>query len=539
VNKKAFCLLLLLVVSISLGVVYAREPTEETWVYDGWIVDLDPPYTRYTTLTDYLDIDSDRTAFLEYNITNIPDTALIDNVSITFKQHTGVAGGINFYAMNKRPSTTADNDAGNEGLYDDAKNGTLYATAPDPAVVNTTYTVYLVEQACTDLQGLLASDYFAVGISDGSPNRIWGTHGGYNTTLTVSWHLATDYVYNFTDTYYENGTRYHPPVEVTATDSFAETFNTSGGSTEYYPIEPSHFYWSLTAGISRVIHSVGSENITVTIPESTFGVYEFTIKDYLGAIGSGDAYLEAYRIINGTDTLIERMKITQPNPVPLNLVVGRTYHLKILLPDGSRYDWGYFVATSSTEHSILLREPTWSDEVQVLYNTITVDAARAGNTITVNYEDNRTNTVWANVTIRVRNGAIVAQNTRANDTYTINHAPINETLSYVVTVTGEHSDFGEWGRSFILDSVPTFPDAPDLSIVFGGSSDLLPFLISLTAMLAFFGKRFYVGGLMAGMFLASFFTYFGWASWGYNYLVFGWFIALGASVSIMQSQGGN
>lgn len=533
--RKRLVLLLLLVVSNCIMVSGRIPDTVTTITIDG---DITVAFVRDAAgAVIEFDSGSGNRGFLEFDTSTIPGTAIVDKITVTFKTEViNGAPNIRFEEMTVQPSTEADNAAGNQAIYDDIGANTQYTTQ----VLNdeTWYTVDLGADACTDHMTHLT--WFSVGIETNTINNfIYSSESlGNEPYLTVSWHLATDYEYQFTDTYYENGTRYHPPVEVTATNSFAETFNTSGGTTEYYPLDPSHFYWDLGGGITRYIYSNDSENFTVTMPESTYAIYSFTIKDYIGAIGTGDAYLEAYRVINSTSTLIERMKIIQPNPTPLNLVVGRTYHIMILLPDGTRYDWGYYVTTSTTTASILLRDIQWGDQAQILFNTITVQATRAGATITVNYDDEREDTTWANVTIRVRNGAIVLNAPRNNDTYTINYTPINETLNYVVTVTGEHGYYGEWGRSFIFDAVQTYPDAPSLDGIFGTvGRDFIPVIICLTGMLSFFGKRFYVGGLMAGMMLASFFSFYGWASWGYDYLVFGWFIVILASINMLHDGG--
>ena len=68
-------------------------------------------------------------------------------------------------------------------------------------------------------------------------------------------------------------------------------------------------------GASRRIYSIGSENFTVTYPESTFDTYVFTVRDFTGKTALGDTYLEAWRVINGTDTLIERQIIDVHNEV--------------------------------------------------------------------------------------------------------------------------------------------------------------------------------------------------------------------------------
>ena len=364
-------------------------------------------------------------------------------------------------------------------------------------------------------------------------NGAWAWTNAADTWFRIYGLIGQPYIYEFSDTYYENGTLCVPPVNVTASGAgYINEFNTSGGKKQYYNPEPEMFYWDIGGGYARYIYSFGSENFTVTVPEDTFYVYQFTIKDHTGKTGMGDCFLEAYRTINGTETLIERMKIYLGNPVPLNLVYGRTYHLKVLFADGSRYDWGYFMAGGTDSINLILKGVTFTDQAQILFNHIHVEATRnaAGNIITVNYLDDRENTVWANVTISVRGGGIAYQAARNNDTYTLNWGGANTTLNYIVVVEGEHTDYGAWGRSFILDATHTYPDPPSLEDIFGEvNADFIPFTICMVSLLTF-SVAMREKGLIATMFIASILKFINWASWGYDLLVFGWFISIGVAL---------
>jgi len=360
--------------------------------------------------------------------------------------------------------------------------------------------------------------------------------GGDVPTLTINWHLPTDYGYIFTDTYYENGTLYVPPVNVTITGpGISESYNTSGGFEYYNAVEPTAFLWDIGGGATRQIHSFGSENFTVTIPDGTYQIYRFTVKDYTG---KNPAFLEAYRTIGGVSTLIERMPITQPNAVPLNLVYGKTYNIKVLFADGSRYDWGYFVAAGTTDITITLRTVEFSDQIQPLYGVIFVEATRSSNgtTITVDYNDTRTNTEWANVTISIRGGAVVQQIERSNDTYTVNWASANADLGYIVTVSGLHDDFGVWGYVKILDNVETFPAAPDLTGIFdfGLGSNLIGYVLCTVTMIGF-SKAMESKAVITGALMATLLNFIGWTTYTANQIIFFWFFAIIVALAI----GGN
>jgi len=362
-----------------------------------------------------------------------------------------------------------------------------------------------------------------------------GAWSAYNTLDAIFYVYGSpiDHGYTFTGTYYENGTRaWGDAVTVTTTGTeYTDEFLVNGTSTQYYTPEPETFYWDIGGGYSRYIFSYGSENFTVTIPESTFYVYQFTVKDHTGKTGLGDCYLEAYRAINGTETLVERMKIYIGNPVPLNLVYGRTYHLQVLFADGSRYDWGYFMAGGVDEINLILKAVTFTDQAQILFNHIHVEATRTATVVTVNYLDDLNHTTWANTTIRIRNGAVVLEAPRTNSSYTVNWGGADADTGYTVTVAGEHTDYGAWGRSFILDPDETFPDPPSLAGIYGGvDSNFIAWVITMISLLTF-SVAFRARGLVATMFIASMLNYLEWASWGYNWLAFGWLIAVGVALT--------
>ena len=510
-------------------------------------------YTNYTANNDvlaasYATGNKDR-GYFRFNLnSSIPQNAIITKAS--FKYH-GHARAADCKLVNM--TTDPRGNAANAVFWDIGNSTTLYDVAGLP-VEGTDKEITLGEEDVftQNLTRALnnGKQWFSLGFmfkneaaTQASASGIYSTDYGSadpEPTLCIEYYV-NPYTYTFTDTFYENGTKAVSPYNVSVTvsgEGYTDEFNTTDGSIHYYDPEPVLISWAISGGASRKIYSIGSENITVTRPEATFAVYSFTVKDYVGFIGDNTGYVEAYRTINGTETLIERMKITQPNPSPLNLVVGVTYHIKILA-NNTRFDWGYFVATSDTTHTILLKEIDWSSQAQILYNTITVDATRSGSTITVDYEDERSHTVWANVSIRERGGPVVFTAARNNDTYQMNWASASTDLGYVVTITGEHSDYGEWGRSFILDYTGTYPDAPSFDGIFGNSlGNLFAWLITIAAMLTF-SLKWKGPGLLAGMFLASMFSLFGWADWTSSQLFFGWFVAIGATINHMQNGGQN
>lgn len=478
--------------------------------------------------------------YLEFNISTIPVGATIIGFGLTFNT-TGFNAPNTYKFTNV---TTRHNGLTNQQIYNNLTLGATLLTGVNTSGIGVErfYLGQNQDADCQALENLVSGgrDWFVVGfvgLDEAGANKFWQIASleslmTLKPTFFVEYYTSTPSRYQFTDTYYENGTHYVPPVNVSVSGSgYTDLFNTSGGATHYYLPEPELFYWDIGGGYTRKIYSIGAENITVTMPESTFYAYEFTIKDYTGKLGLGNASLEARRPINGTYTVVERNRILQPNPCALNLVYGVTYRLYVRFANGSVYYWGEFTALSDLTTTIVTRSVQFSDQAQVLFNDIHVDVTRSadGGTITVDYLDDLNHTTWANITIRVRNGAIAHTETRNNSSYTYNWGAANATLGYVVTVNGLHTDYGVWGRSFILDPNLDFPDAPSLNGIFGDvSSDLIPWVLVLVTMLVFFGRQFWAMGLVAGMFMATTLSYIGWASWDAGILAFGWLIAIGS-----------
>ncbi len=424
-----------------------------------------------------------------------------------------------------RPLNTVYWEIGNET--------TTYFTTPGFPAVGANENITLNNNATTDFTSQVTNGWFAIALYvPGEPNNlvniIKSSEAGAPVpapTLIVSYDYP--YQYEISDTYYENGTLFVPPVTVSASWSGGvDVFNTSGGVSYGNVNSTEAFYWDIGGGFTRYIYGVGeSENFTVTYPDGDDFTYSFSIKDLTGNVGT-NSFLEAYRTINGSETLISRMPIEQPNPVPMNLVFGRTYRMKIRFGDGSTFDWGFLIPGSDTTITLLVKLVTFSDGAQILYNHITVEATRTTGLIHMAYADDRSNTIWANVSIRIRNGAVVQTYTRSNFTYEINYVGFNDSLGYIVVFTGYHSDFGVWGRTFILDQSFTFPDPPELDGIFGSVMvNFIPFMLTCVVILVFPVSMQPIG-LIAGGVTASMMSFIGWASWSSDLLYFYWFIAI-------------
>ncbi|GAG60761.1 unnamed protein product, partial [marine sediment metagenome] len=142
------------------------------------------------------------------------------------------------------------------------------------------------------------------------------------------------------------------------------------------------------------------------------------------------------------------------------------------------------------------------------------------------YLDDQEGTIWANYTIRIRNGDIVVHTPRTSNMWSTNWGDADPDTGYTVTVTGLHSDYGAWGRSFILDQDESFPDPPSLAGIFGDvDPNFISWVITVISLLTF-SIAFKTRGMIATMFIASILNYIGWATWGEPMLYFGWLIAI-------------
>lgn len=513
---------------------------------DGYVLKNGAVYTNFDSNDLYAENNAgviDRT-WMRWDISSIPDTAYVTRIEFRYEGTVATPGGIGILTnMTSDPSGLTA-----QQRYDAVAAGDTIYEAPTTWATGTDQSVTIGDDHDADCQGLMnvlsgGQNWYAIGFklkTEPTPYTIRlkasnDAAADPKPTLYVEYYAAAPYAFYFDDAVYENGTDAGAVTVHASGETIAETFTVDGADWWYSPTLPELFYWDLGGGYGRVMYVAGAEeNFTVTLPESTFAAYGFTVKDYTGKLGLGPAYLEAYRTV-AAETLIERGRIYPGNPVPLNLAVGRTYHLKILWSDGSRYDWGYFVALSDTSVDLIVRGALFEEQAYTIGRFITVQAARPNATsITVDYADSRAHTVWLNITIRVRNGAVATQQSFTTDTVAYTWAGAGAGTDYAVTVNGQHQDQGEWGYGKILDAEVAFLPDPDLGTAFTfGPLDLggiLAYILTVTTLLSFsyvYGLR----GLLAAMAVASMMSFIGWASWSYNLLALGWFFSVVANLA--------
>ncbi len=117
-------------------------------------------------------------AYIEWDVSTIPDGSTITD---TVFRYEGAQSDIDCHIhemVGTRPSTQPDNDAGNQAIYDEAGEGTIYADPAGFPVLAQNQSVDLGASADSDLAAQLALDWFAIGIqsdNEGSNNSsaIW------------------------------------------------------------------------------------------------------------------------------------------------------------------------------------------------------------------------------------------------------------------------------------------------------------------------------------------------------------------------------
>lgn len=496
---------------------------------DGWINTAFVEQNNQDRIEVETNAGVDDRGFIQFNISSIPDTAIVDEIVWSWRQRTGNLGKIDIYDMQFEPNTTIP-----ENVWGDAHNGSLYAQT-DVLVIGNWYNITLSADASVNMTSNLAADWFALGLYGpefAKVNTIYSSKTVVNASfLTVKWHLPTDFAYTFSGPFFENGNTTGPITVTAAISEGNEDFIVDGTPvTHYFPVEPLIFYWSLGGGTTRRIYSIGEENITVTIPDDTFDTFTFTVRDFTNKLSRGDAYLEAYRIVATNDTLIERMFIDVHNEVPMNLVVGATYSLRVRFYDNTSFIWGYFVSGQTLTTTIVLRGVDITDQAYLVGNFLSVEITRPITTqITVDYLTSRNTTIWSNVTVLIRNGAVISTQSYAVEGYTFNLAGLDANTSYTVLVEGEHTLQTEWAYSKSFDGTETYPDVPNIENIFPmgalESSNLISWVFVLASGLTFsvIYKR---ASLIVMCAMASFFSAFGFADWNFYLLSLCWFFAV-------------
>ena len=346
-------------------------------------------------------------------------------------------------------------------------------------------------------------------VPDSTFNTVWNDSLCQVGLYTGSY----DYKYTFSAPTYENGTAYPDPVIVTAhIPSGNEELNvTSIGYDFGTDEEPEMFSWDIGGGYTRRVYSIGSENITITVPETDFATYSFTIRDYTGQVGSGNSYLEALRIVNGNQELIERMIIWDTaNMVPLSLVKNQIYSLRIRFKDDSTYSFGYFIPGVDWDPSFSIYDISFSAKAHMIGEAITVEATRPTDEhIQINYLDDMAVTEEVFVEICHLNGTQLWNETSTLSTFQMNWYDAVNITDYLVYVDIEHEVYGHADYGVALSGAWDPSDPINLDWLYPGLTEILAIGFIISSLLVFSTQSAQLGTGVA-VIMAAFWDYLGW-----------------------------
>jgi len=138
------------------------DPTEDGHIMFDGATD----YTRDSGILMYVGLDSGYyfRAYVGWDISSIPDSATITDTVFKYHGKTHASDCHIHEMLGCRPSVQPDNDAGNQAIYDEAGEGTVYADPAGFPEAGTGKEQDLGTSADSDLQSQLPSDWFAIGI---------------------------------------------------------------------------------------------------------------------------------------------------------------------------------------------------------------------------------------------------------------------------------------------------------------------------------------------------------------------------------------
>ncbi len=101
-------------------------------------------------------------AFIEWDITSIPDVATVTEVTFKYHGRSHTADGGHIHEFGFRPSTSGTN----QQKYNEAGEGTVYASGGGFPVVGANQQINLGAVARTDLEAQLSANWFAIGLQN-------------------------------------------------------------------------------------------------------------------------------------------------------------------------------------------------------------------------------------------------------------------------------------------------------------------------------------------------------------------------------------
>ncbi len=225
---------------------------------DGEINLLFDRITNANPITLHFGSAGDNTAgYFQYDTTSIPDTATIDDTifHVRMRSEGFPLRTVEFNPIPNKPTTSSDST-----LWTDATGGTAYTTQASVSDSSTWYSKDLGTTADSDLEGLLGSDWFAVGMyfpgAGGIEVFINPSESAFDPVLEVTYTPAVDPVLiNITSPI--NNTVY-------TTNNITLNVTTSGATIDTW------WYLNSTSNTNVTF----TPNVTLTYPE---GLHNITV----------------------------------------------------------------------------------------------------------------------------------------------------------------------------------------------------------------------------------------------------------------------
>jgi hypothetical protein len=259
----------------------------------------------------------------------------------------------------------------------------------------------------------------------------------------------------------------------------------------------------------------------------TSTVYTIDFIDLAGALNDYP-FVSAKRYVNGTAHIVEKRKVDVEKKIIMALKNGEKY--TITIQDGSSYEYGDLLVTSETTITLTLKGIEFPQNVILAYRYVRLYAERHNNytSISLLYQDLRTDTENVSCEINYRNGTSAYTSTQYTNTFNVTWTSANENITYFVAMDAVHNEFGTinyratmyrtfseqpWGLGF-LGSIPAV-----------NTADIIPSVLILFVAAVFSKVNAYVAAFMATGF-ALFFAWYGWISIPAGLLVAALFMAI-------------
>lgn len=322
--------------------------------------------------------------------------------------------------------------------------------------------------------------------------------GNLDYNLSISW---GEVYYELHGLFLENGTYSgNTTINIHFTDDL-DTFTLEQYIEKNYDNTPLMISWPLSGGGTRRIYLIsGNETHYIFAPYTDYQAYSFEIKDYSGVVGSGNAYLESYLIINGTERLIERVLIRDTlTPTSLLLQKDLTYRIQIRVVGGTVYDQGYFTPSVDTIPTFIIEDVDWGDQIHFVGQYIMIEFSRPDpEYIQANYKDDLEESISILLEICLINGTQIWNATSTEQIIQFNWYDAINTTDYLVKITAQHTIFGEiTHQAWLPGETGGYIDLPDYDIIGTGATKALAILLIFSAFMLTSRLNGYMGIFIA------------------------------------------